>query len=382
MKINYGDGSQCCGCSACASACPVSAIKMTEDANGFLSPRIDESICIECGKCAKICDFNRQHQEQPNSEKAFSLVIRDSDVLKKSTSGGAFSAFSSYVLNKSGYVVGSVFEEDFTLRHVLTTDQDVCKKMRGSKYVQSDTQGVFADIKGLLTTGNLVLFTGTPCQCGALKSFLGKEYENLYVIDLICHGVPNNRLFKDHIAFLERVYKSKIEGYHFRDKKYGWNAYNNSVLLEGGKTISKWINQVYYSFFVKNVSLRPSCYQCPYRSRYRQGDITIADFWGYEKVTGKKQKNTGISLVFANSKKGLNLIEQCGDAAIIQEVDLKKAQNSIHLNQVSSRINRQAFWNTYHEEGYTALVDKYFDSSLSKRLRFCLRKVGKIITRG
>ena len=133
-------------------------------------------------------------------------------------------------------------------------------------------------------------------------SFLGKEYDSLYVVDLICHGVPNNRLFKDHIAFLERVYKSKIEGYHFRDKKYGWNAYNNSVLLEGGKTVSKWINQVYYSFFVKNVSLRPSCYQCPYRSHHRQGDITIADFWGYEKVTGKKQNNTGISLVFANSE--------------------------------------------------------------------------------
>lgn len=382
MRIEYGEGSHCCGCSACVSACPVSAIRMIEDANGFISPRIDESVCIDCGKCSKICDFNKLHPEQPNSEKAFSLVIKDKDVLKKSTSGGAFSAFSSYIKNKSGYIVGSVFEDDFTLRHVITRDTDVCEKMRGSKYIQSNTQGVFEKVKELLTTDDLVLFTGTPCQCGALKSFLGKEYDNLYVIDLICHGVPNNRLFKDHIAFLEKVYKTKIKGYYFRDKKYGWNAYNNSVLLEGGKTVSKWINQVYYSFFVKNVSLRPSCYQCPYRSQHRQGDITIADFWGYEKVTGEKQNNTGISLVFANSKKGLDMIEQCGDVASIQEVNLSRALKTIHLNQVKSKIDRRAFWSTYQNGGYAALVKSYFDTSLSKRLRYSFRKVGKIITRG
>ena len=382
MRIDYGDGAHCCGCSACVSACPVSAIRMTEDANGFISPRIDESRCIDCGKCSKICDFIKAHPEQSNSEKAFSLIIRDKDVLKKSTSGGAFSTFSNYIQNQSGYIVGSVFEDDFTLRHVITRDPDVCEKMRGSKYTQSDTQGVFEKVKGLLTAGSLVLFTGTPCQCGALKSFLGKEYDNLYVIDLLCHGVPNNRLFKDHIAYLETVYKSKIKGYCFRDKKYGWNAYSNSVLLQGGKSISKWINQVYYSFFVKNVSLRPSCYHCPYRSLYRQGDVTIADFWGYEKVTGEKQNNTGISLVFANNKKGLDMIEQCGVVASVQEVNLKRVQNSIHLNQVISKIDQRAFWKTYQDGGYTALVKSYFDSSLSKRLRYTIRKIGKIITKG
>ncbi len=381
MRIDCSDTSLCCGCSACASACPVSAIRMTEDADGFIVPRIDTDLCIDCGLCARVCDFKKTHAGQSNIEKAFSLVVKDTAVLKRSTSGGAFTVFADLVRNQSGLVAGAVFEEDFTLRHVLSADPDVCARMRGSKYVQSSTEGVFPEVKEALATGRPVLFTGTPCQCAALRSFLGRDYDNLYIIDLLCHGVPSNRLFKDHVAFLEGVYGSKIKGYQFRDKRYGWNAYNNSVSLEGGRTRSRWINQAYYSFFVRNVSLRPACYKCPYRSFERQGDMTVADFWSYQKVTGKKQGNTGISLVFANSPKGLDLIGRTGDVAVVCEVSVDAVTKTLHLNPVRSRLDRDAFWKKYREGGYPALVRSYFDASLPKRMRFGIRKIGKMITK-
>lgn len=372
-RIDVFDESVCCGCMACASVCPQGAILKTENSKGFIVPSIDDSKCINCGLCLKTCDFKKVHDRNSNIQKAYSLIVKDKKALHGSTSGGAFTALSDVVLGDEGYVVGAVMEKDFTVHHLITSDRSVRDSMRGSKYVQSGMDDVFPSVKDLLEKGKKVLFVGTPCQCGALRSFLGKEYNNLVVVDLLCHGVPNNKLFKDHVSFLERHYAQKITQYGFRDKKYGWDSYINVVKLSNGKSKAKWINQVYYQFFVKSVSLRPSCFNCVYRSLHRPADITIADFWGYDKIL-KKKNNTGVSLVFVHDEKGQALVEKCKDNSTIQEVAIEKVEKNIQTKPTSTRMNIDKFWEIYLDGGYPALFLKYFDNSFVKRMHFDVKK--------
>lgn len=377
MRIDCSNKSLCCGCSACEQRCPVSAIKMVEDEKGFKYPHINVEKCIECGLCLKVCDYQKDHTSVSNIEKAFALVVNDKDALMNSTSGGAFTVLSDVVLDDSGFVVGSVMDNEFSVHHIVSSERDVRNRMRGSKYVQSDLTGVFLQIEQLLKSGKQVFFTGTPCQCGALKSFLGKDYDSLIVVDLFCHGVPSNRLFKDHISFLEESYNSEIIGYSFRDKRYGWNSYNNTIVLENGECKSRWINQAYHSFFVKNISLRPSCYNCRYRNFHRPSDITIADFWGVDKIFKQKNKNTGVSLVLAHSSKGLTLIDECSKTAMIKEVDWAQVRRFVHSNHIKSKVDPNSFWREYQCGGYRLLVANFFDNSFYKRVRFWIRKMMK-----
>ena len=206
LRIDSFDESTCCGCMACESKCPKKAISSVENIHGFIVPRIDESLCINCGLCIEVCDFKKKESESRFSqvkENAYALVIKDKEILNNSTSGGAFTALSDIVLSKGGYVVGAVWGEDFTLHHRITNEVHIRNKMRGSKYVQSNTAGLFSSVKDYLEKGNLIFFTGTPCQCAGLKSYLHKDYVNLYIMDFLCHGVPNNRLFKEHIGLQE-----------------------------------------------------------------------------------------------------------------------------------------------------------------------------------
>ena len=366
----------CCGCLACESACSQGAIIMTENEKGFIMPSIDDGKCINCGICLKVCDFKKAPQKESNIEKAYSLVINDKRVLQNSTSGGAFTALSDVVLDHSGYILGSILDDDFTVRHVVATDKKGRDKMRGSKYVQSNTQGLWRQVKNLLIQGKEVLFTGTPCQCAALKSFLGKDYDNLIIVDFLCHGVPNNKMFKDHIEYLNHYYGIPSIGFSFRNKTYGWDSYNNINYLSNGKNKSKWINQIYYNFFVSNLSLRPSCHQCPYRGLHRPSDITIADFWGIEKLTGHKNRE-GVSMVLTHSEKGLALVEKAKVTCQLTEYPTEAVAFRISLTPSKPNAKCDAFWKTYVEKGYTGVAKKYFNNSCTNRIRFEVRKIAK-----
>ena len=375
-RIDTTDEVNCCGCMACVAVCPRCAITKTENERGFFVPIIDDSKCIKCGLCLRTCDFKKEHKDPPNNIQAYALIFNNKDVLMKSTSGGAFSALSDVILRKSGYVVGAVLENDFTVHHVITNDSGCRDRMRGSKYVQSDIQDIFHPIKNLLLNGEQVLFFGTPCQCAALKSFLGQAYDNLIVVDLLCHGVPNNILFKEHISYLEKYYGKKIVEYSFREKKYGWDSYTNVVRLSNNGEKAKWINQVFYSFFVNSVSLRPSCFNCVYRSLHRYSDITIGDFWGYNKIAEKKN-NLGVSLGIVHSDKGQRLIENSAQFAEIREIEVSKVKKNIQLKPTSSKLNKEAFWKKYQDAGYSGLVHSYFDNSVVKQMRFEVKKIIK-----
>lgn len=375
-RIDTSAEIECCGCMACENACPQKAISMTENEKGFIMPSIDEEKCVNCGLCLKICDFKKIPVGGSNIEHAYSLVINDRIALKKSTSGGAFTALSDVVLDDSGYVVGSVMDEKFNVHHTVAANKAERDKMCGSKYVQSCTHGIWEQVKELLLQEKKVMFTGTPCQCAALKSFLGKEYDNLTVVDFLCHGVPNNRMFREHIEYLNDFYGVPSVGFSFRNKTYGWDSYNNIDILFNGKSKTKWINQIYYSFFVNNLSLRPSCHHCTYRRHNRPSDITVADFWGIEKLTYSKDRD-GVSLVLTHSEKGLDLVKKAKEACRVREYPMESVMYRIPLVPSKPNAKCDSFWKTYVEHGYSRIASKYFRNSLKNRFRFEVRKIAK-----
>lgn len=368
----------CCGCSACANVCANGAITIKEDERGFLLPFIDEDKCVDCGLCKKVCDFKKVGQMDNNTLHAYSLVHSDEGTLKNSTSGGAFTALSDVVLKFGGKIVGALMEDDFSIHHVITGSESIRNKMRGSKYVQSDMSDIYTSIKDTLNSGCKVLFIGTPCQCAAVKSFFALKSENLYVVDFLCHGVPNNKMFKEHINFLEEQYGKKIVGFSFRDKRYGWGSYNSINFNADGTIDARWINRAYCNFFLANLSLRDSCYNCKYRSLYRPSDITIADFWGIEKLA-KKYNHAGVSMVLTHSDKGEELLNQVKSQCEIVEYPFDRVVYRMNDKPVTRPNRYAAFWDTYKVEGYSALVKKFFDNSFKSRARHEIRKIAKLL---
>lgn len=375
MSIANIEKSKCCACLSCMNACPTGAISSKKDENGFIYPQINSEKCIECNLCEKVCGFNRENRSQNTPLKAYSLVHKDRTVLHKSTSGGAFTAFSDMILSKGGVIFGAAMDESFIVSHIEATDVATRDKMRGSLYVQSNTGTSYSKVKDYLEEGRKVLFVGTPCQTGGLKTFLRKPYDNLFLIEFLCHGVPNNDFFKEHVRYLEKKYSGKATWYTFRSKKYAWWTHGiEEITFEDGRKKATKLVQAYNSLFHSNVSLRPSCLNCTYRSQERSADITIADFWGIEKVSGEKNK-TGISLVLGNTKKGISLIEAVAqnDATIV-EIPYEKVRFRIATKPARARINLEDFWKLFHEKGYEEIVHRYTDNSLLARMRFGLKR--------
>lgn len=368
----------CCGCSACASACAHNAISMVENDKGFWVPTIDEEKCVDCGICSKVCDFKKEKRTENNIAHAYSLVIRNKDVLYNSTSGGAFTVISDYVLAHGGIVVGAVMEPDFTVHHVVTSDIGIRDKMRGSKYVQSDLSGVYRSMREMLQNGKMVLFSGTPCQCAAIRSYFGNKFSNLIVVDLLCHGVPSNKMFKEHISYLEHYYGQKLVSYFFRDKEFGWDSYNNKIITADGKSHSKWTNQIYYNFFVRNLSLRDACFNCPYRSLNRPSDLTIADFWSVGKLTGKKSID-GVSLVLTHTEICEKIMNYAETVANVTEYPFDKVASRILLHPSKPNILSHQFWEVYAENAYDGIANTFFQDTFAKRIRYKVRKIAKFI---
>lgn len=248
--------------------------------------------------------------------------------------------------------------------------------MRGSLYVQSDIRGSYRQVREALKAGRKALFVGTPCQAAGLKSFLGKDDDNLLVVEFLCHGVPNNEFFKAHIAFLEKEYGKKATGYSFREKRYGWTARIEQLETAEGKTLATKLVQVYTRFFYAGVSLRPSCRNCAYRQWERAADLTVGDFWGIEKLTGKKDEK-GVSLLFANTEKGCSWLRQLEQDAILRQYPVEFLRDKIHTKSAPARMDPEAFWQLYREKGYGAVVAKYYKISPKSKLQFALKKAAR-----
>lgn len=233
IKIDNPDN--CCGCTACASICGQNAITMVPDPLGFLYPKVDVSKCVNCGLCEKVCEFNNKYDKSLllSTPIAYAARHKNIDEVMRSRSGAVFAALSDYILENGGVVYGAGYKDHFKVCHKRVTNKSERDELRGSKYVQSDISGVFKMVKKDLQQGVMVLFSGTPCQLAGLKSYLGiKLRKNLYLVDIVCHGVPSPLIWKDYLSYLERKYGDTITRVDFRDKiKYGWAAHHETFVF-------------------------------------------------------------------------------------------------------------------------------------------------------
>lgn len=376
------DKSDCCGCTACASICVHDAITMQPDALGFLYPVVDKEKCVDCGVCEKVCAFNDHYDTSLNLPQPDAYAARHKDItkLRYSRSGAAFVAFSDYILDKGGVVYGAGYKDHFVVVHKRATTKEERDEFRGSKYVQSDMTGIFRNVKNDLKTGRLVLFSGTPCQTAGLKSYIGNRLcHNLILIDIICHSVPSPTIWKDYLAYVEKKCKSRVISLEFRDKSIGWyQTHLESFKLANGKTYKDYKLRV---FFNLGLGTRPSCECCKFCNLSRPSDITIGDFWGYEKIVPEmNEDNKGISLVLCNTTKGQEILREAAVDLIFKKVPLEKClqPNLQQPSEGNSRKNEFAF--DYEHKGFDYVIKKYGNGGIINIMReFCRKVLRKIV---
>jgi coenzyme F420-reducing hydrogenase beta subunit len=302
------DFKNCTGCRACEQKCGKKAISMQYDSEGFLYPRIDNSLCNDCGLCEKICPILRDDLQNSVLE-TFAAKNLNKKQMLKSSSGGIFPILAESILEQNGVVFGCAYNENLVAKHIVIENSSELCKLQNSKYVQSDTLNTFAQVKDFLEQNRKVLYSGTPCQIAGLKAFCAKDYENLITIDLICYGVPSPKLFAKYIEWLTRQLGEEILEYNFRSKdRKGW-GYEIKVKT---KSKNKYFNascDPYNFSFSKGENFRESCYSCRYTSKKRTSDLTLGDYWGIDEVHPDFFSKDGISVVLINSQKGKKLWE-------------------------------------------------------------------------
>lgn len=372
MSISNNIG-KCCGCMSCYSTCPHDAIVITEDDRGFYFPKVDENKCINCGLCEKVCDYNNAIVSRNTPRNVLSLSANEEKVLKNSTSGGAFSLITDQVLNKDGVVFATALREDFSVAIISARTQKERNKMRGSIYVQSYVGNTYKNVKEQVQCNTEVAFIGTPCQVAGLRAYLGKDYENLVLIEILCHGVPSNKLFLSHIELLEQKYNRKAIGYTFRNKKFAWWTHGIAEVAfsDGGKK-SSYDVQSFLNLFQRNLSLRESCISCPYKKAERCADITLGDCW--DKKLSFREKRYGKSLVLINTEKGESFLDILKENSKYEEKDLDYVKKRLSSGTRIPRTNLNKIWEIYIHSGYSAVINQYVDSGLTKKLKFKLKK--------
>lgn len=334
----------CNGCGICTIGCPTNAIKMIEDNEGFYYPQIDEEKCIKCNKCKNICS---NYNNSKGNEQTYMAINKNEEELKKSASGGIFYIIARYVIEKHGVVFGVEYGKDLKVQHNYYETLEDCQKFQGSKYVRSDVGNSYEKVKEFLQQDRLVLFTGTPCQCNALKIYLKKEYKKLILCDIICHANPSQKVFDKYIKEIEKQNDKKIVDVKFRDKTKGWKSSMPVIYFEDGSKIE---DKIFYESFVAELLDRPSCHECKFSAPDRITDFTIGDFWGINKIMPEMEdKNTGISLLSVNSQKGKEIFDKIKSSMDFKEIDKELAWKFNHNSNVPPHRNRQRFFDNFEK---------------------------------
>ena len=327
--IIVNDPKNCCGCAACLNVCPKDAIVMIEDEAGFIYPKVRTELCVDCGMCKNVCVFKEENNGETKELNVYAGVINDRETLKKSSSGGVFSALANAVLERGGVVFGAAWQEDFSLCHIAAHNSEELERLRGSKYVQSSVGTTFREAKSLLDAGKFVCYSGTPCQISGLKSYLKKDYDNLLTIDIICHGVPSLKMFSDDIMYVSGEKPSELKEIKFRDKSYGWGT-KGSVTVKDKKIKYNAGTSPYYFYFLKGEIYRESCYNCRFPSEKRQGDITLGDYWGIKteliQKLGNIEPDLGVSCVLVNTENGEKWLNTAKNALYLTPSDRKSVE--------------------------------------------------------
>lgn len=361
-KINVKEY-ECCGCSACVKTCPKHCISLKRNAEGFLYPKIEETECIKCSLCVKVCPFQFTGSLRVNKPDTYAVKILDSHILEESSSGGIFSALAEEILREKGSVYGAAMSNDMkSVHHIRISSIDNIELLRGSKYLQSEMDDCFELVRQDLEKKRKVLFSGVPCQINGLKLYLNKtEYENLFCIEVLCHGVPSTLLWQKYVDYIETKYKTKVTSVNFRNKKYGWRKFG--LFMEGNPTsrYNSLEKDTYLQMFLKNYCLRQSCYACKVKKYESMADISIADFWGVENIVPEIFDDKGTSLVLVQTNKGMVLFKKIQNLISYRKIDFKDGirDNSAYYKSAYKPKERDIFFKELNTYGYEYVSKKY-----------------------
>lgn len=380
--INITDKRKCTGCTACMSICGKRCISMKEDEEGFLYPAVDIDNCVDCGLCEKICPVLNPFEEKKDEPQCFAGRSNQKEIVEKSSSGGLFSVIARSVLNEGGVVVGAAFREDWSVHHIIIDSLDKLELLQGSKYVQSNLEDVFVQVKKHIKEGRKVFFVGTPCQVAGINHFIGKD-ENLLTADLICHSSPSPKVWKEYLETITKKYGGleRISRLTFRDKSLGWRKYsllvavrnNNSevVLTHGGTNTN-----LYMRGFSQGLYNRPSCSQCPARNFKSGSDITLGDCWAVEKYYPQfKDDEKGLSVILVNSEKGLHTFEN-----VKKEINyFEMLYEEVEPRDMHASLTRSTRFHPNREKFFKMSKSIPIDRRIYRSIRFIEIKNGIVI---
>ncbi len=362
---------KCCGCRACADSCAPLAITFVHDAEGFFHPFVKKSLCVSCGKCLLVCPVNKA-EFLPKPDSCFASFAVATDDKMAGSSGGVFGVLAREALDKGYAVSGAAFDNHMKLHHKMVSDIDGLKSLLKSKYIQSNSEGIYKEIRSKLMKEEKVLFCGTPCQCAALKNIVGGKNENLLLVDFVCHGVPSQDLFDRTIAWYENNHNCKVEEFQFRYKGRGVKhpqSYRMVALNKNGKQeeiVGLHYQFPYYFAFQTHISLRESCYECIFAKPERCSDITLGDFWGIEKYSQKLKANDGLSMIAANTPKGEQWIKLLNDNKLIDSILIPYTfaveNNSCLSEPTPMPKSRAQFFSDLNDLSFGDVVKKHMKS--------------------
>ena len=376
----------CCGCNACGDICAKNAITFKTDIEGFWYPEVDTGKCIDCGLCEKVCPIvNSKNLKKNDSEKplhTIAAINKNMKVRWDSTSGGAFSALAEVMYSQDGYVSGALYNDDFSVRNYVSNNPNDLEKLRSSKYLQSKAEGLYAEIRSLLKNGQKVLACGTPCQMAALRSFLQKDYENLIIVDFICRGVNSPKVYRAYLDSLEKKYGSKVVYVKAKNKELGWRNLTRKVTFANGQSYyGVYMDDDFRRGYHTNVFCRPSCYDCKFKGFPRIADITIADYWGIEKVDKNLDNNIGTSMILLNSQKGESYFEEVKQYLEYKETPFETILGgNIALTRSiePAKIDRKAFFEDLDAHDFDYVTQKYYPLNKSVGIKKRLKSFVKI----
>ncbi len=392
--IRIASPEECCGCGACAQICPRRCITMKEDAEGFLYPQTDVLSCIDCGLCEKTCPMLSDTGRE-NPLDVLAAINQDTDIRDGSSSGGVFTALAVKVIADGGVVAGAAFDGRCEVHHEFVSSVAELGRLRGSKYVQSRTENTFRQTAQYLKEGRPVLFSGTPCQIKALRLFLGREYPLLYTVETVCHGVPGPGVWRAYLS--DVLGKSMASVRHqssvltldgglkvcFRDKSSGWKNYHVVIGSSGGENIldERHAKNRYMRLFLSDIALRPSCYACRAKNGRSGSDISIADYWGADRLMPEFYDDKGTSLVIINSEKGKRLFLSAASSAPGIRYAGTSLDDARKFNAGFSENVRVPYMRPYFFRGFARgkkdlfrLMDEALHPSLPRRLFWRLKR--------
>lgn len=383
MKKIYDNKASCYGCTACVNLCPKQAVTMKTDEKGFAYPSIDETLCIECGLCQKVCPYGKDISVKDFEQKYYAVQHVSKDIVYNSSSGGFYTALSDEVLACEGVVYGAYFDMGFVVRHGRATKRMERDRFVGSKYVQSDMADIMKDILQDLENGKQVLFTGTPCQVAGVSNYIKakrRTLNGLLLCDFICHGASSPLIWSEYISYINGKYKDGVTRYCFRGKKEGWHQ-RYPLIYSKDKEISLEYrkNKSYILLYQTCFLNRESCYTCQFTSYNRMSDITMADFWNIGKISPEMDDNRGTSEILVNTLEGMKWFERCKDNLRYVECSKDDVWQP-HLEYPNAvPTKREQFWQEYSQNGFEVVLEKYGKGDIMTKLKNAITPIAKKI---